>query len=73
MEKNAYEFFSTNMDQRIWERKNVYFLVYIYLNFVSSTTYTVATVQHSLKLLCKSQVIQMKNESLRTVFVISAM
>lgn len=60
--------FSQIVQTRKFEReKNAYFLVYIYLNFVRSTTYTVATVQHSLKLLCKNQVIQMKNEWLKTV------
>lgn len=60
--------FSQIVQTREFEReKNAYFLVYIYLNFVRSTTYTVATVQHSLKLLCKNQVIQMKNEWLKTV------
>lgn len=60
--------FSQIVQTREFEReKNAYFLVYIYVNFVRSTTYTVATVQHSLKLLCKNQVIQMKNEWLKTV------
>lgn len=54
------DFSQTVQTRELRREKNAYLLFHICINSVRSTTYTVATLQHSLKLLCKNLVIQMK-------------